>query len=446
MSKIILYLTTANVLLLGFSEFSLSQADKNTINFPVLHYQSAISLGLDSFYICSKIDSIVERGIKEHAFPGCQILAAKDGAIFFDKVYGYHTYDSIDLVKKTDLYDWASVTKITGTLPAIMKLYDEGKLNLDTPFCVYWKPFKHSNKKNITLREILSHQAGLIPWIPYWRIALNRKAKMKRSIIRSDSSERFCLKVADSIYLNKNFTRRVYKKIKRSQVYRNKKYKYSGLAFFIFPKIIENITGEKYEEYIKSRFFRPLGANTVTYNPTLFFDKSRIMPTELDSYFRHQLIHGYVHDEGAAMMGGVSGNAGLFGTAIDLAKIMQMYLNGGAYGDKRFISNSVLKHFACCQFPENENRRGLGFDKPLLKDKEEGYTAIDASDKSFGHSGYTGTFTWADPETGILLVILSNRVYPTRDNVELFNLDIRKSIHQVIYDALKMGIKTKSNL
>ncbi|MDF1550346.1 MAG: serine hydrolase, partial [Bacteroidales bacterium] len=228
-----------------------------------------------------------------------------------------------------------------------------------------------------------------------------------------------------------------YKEVKKSKLLTTKDYVYSGLSFLLYPEIIKNLTGSDYENYLKQNFYYPLGAYTLTYNPLKMFDKSRIVPTENDTFFRNQQICGTVHDEAAAVLGGVSGNAGLFGTTLDLAKLMQMYLNMGQYGGIQFISDTTLGEFTRYQYPENENRRGLGFDKPMLKDKENGHTAIDASDKSFGHSGYTGTFVWADPENGILFVFMSNRVYPTRNNSKIYEFNIRPAIQQVLYDAVK---------
>ncbi len=401
-----------------------------------LYSISPTEIGLDSSFIYTKIDSIVNKALQENAFPGCQVLAAKNGAVFFYKSYGFHTYDSIIPVTNKSIYDFASVTKITGPLPAIMKLYEEGKLKLDAPFCTYWTDFKHSNKKNITLREILAHQAQLLPWMPFWKMAYKKNGKIKRNAFRSGASEKHPTEVAQNMFLNKKYKRKIYKLIKKSPLLEEKKYKYSGLSFFLYPELIKRLTGIDYETYLAENFYKPLGTN-LTFNPLKRFDKSRIVPTEYDSIFRKQQIQGYVHDESAAMLGGVSGNAGLFGTALDLAKIMQMYLNGGTYGGKRFLNDSTIKEFTRCQYPENENRRGLGFDKPLLKNKEDGSTAIDASDKSFGHAGFTGTFCWADPHNGILFVFMSNRVYPTRNNSKLYQLNIRPSIHQVLYDACK---------
>jgi len=406
-------------------------------SFSRLHYVLPQDIGLDSNFIYFQIDSIATNGINERAFPGCQILAAKDGAIFFHKTYGFHTYDSINPVKKADLYDFASVTKITGPLPALMKLYDEGKFKLDTNFAAYWPDFRRSNKKELKIRDILAHQGQLQPWISFWKMTQKKNGGFKGRFIRKDSSKKNPVKIAENLYLHKKYYKKIYKAISKSPLTEQKAYKYSGLSFFVYPELIQRLTGEKYEDYVKNNFYNPLGAKTITYNPLYEFAKSTIIPTEYDSIFRKQQIHGTVHDEGAAMMGGVSGNAGLFGTTLDLAKVMQMYLNCGEYGGIRFISHSTIKEFTRHQFIDNENRRGLGFDKPLLKNKENGSTAIDAGDKSFGHSGYTGTFCWADPETGILFVFMSNRVYPTRNNSKLYQLNIRPAIHQVLYDAVK---------
>ena len=398
-------------------------------------YKIPEELGVNPVYLNTKIDSIAELGIRSGAFPGCQVFAAKNGAVFFHKTYGFHTYDSIVPVSKSDLYDFASLTKITGPLPALMKLYDEGNFKLDTKFTVYWPDFKHSNKKNITVRDVLTHQAQLQAWLPLWKKTLNKKGKFKRHTFKNDSSKNYPVKVTEQLYLQKKYRKKIYKAIKKSKLNPEKKYKYSDLPFLLFPAIIEKLTSSNYEYYLKENFYKTMGAYTLTYNPLKHFNKSVIIPTEKDTFFRMEQIHGMVHDESAAMLGGVSGNAGLFGTTIDLAKLMQMYLNKGQYGGIQLISDTTIDEFTRCQFPENENRRGLGFDKPLLKNKENGSTAIDASEKSFGHSGFTGTFAWADPETGILFVFMSNRVYPTRNNSRIYQLNIRPAIHQVLYDV-----------
>ncbi len=392
---------------------------------------------MNSYFIHSKIDSIAYTAIAKGAFPGCQVLAAKDGKVFFHKTYGYQTYDSLKTVKKTDLYDFASVSKITGALPSLMKLHDEGKFKLDVPFATYWPDFKNSNKSAMTVREVLAHQSGMEAWVPYWKTTKKKNGKFKWHTFKSDSSKNYPAKITDNLWLHKNYKKKIYKTIKKTKM-NEKKYKYSGLSFYLYPQIIQNLTGIGYETFSKQNIYKPLGAYTLTYNPMRFYSKDRIIPTEKDTFFRMEQIHGTVHDEGAIMMEGVSSNAGLFGTTTDLAKLMQMYLQMGEYGGIRYINDSTLHEFTKYQYPKNDNQRGLGFDKPLLTNKGNGYCAPDASMNSFGHSGYTGTFTWADPDNGLLLVFMSNRVFPTRNNRKIYTLNIRPSIHQVFYDALKM--------
>jgi len=396
--------------------------------------------GVDMENLQEKIDSIAISGIREKAYPGCQVLVARNGSVIFHKTYGYFTFRKEIPVKKENLYDLASVTKITGPLPAIIKLYDEGKIDIDKPFSSYWDDFRKSNKSDILFRDILAHQGRLIPWIPYWKNTVNKQGNFKWFTFKNFPSKRYSIKVTNDLYLNSSYKKKIYKTIRKSELLEKKEYIYSGLANYIFPEMIENLTGEKYENYLDNNFYFPLGAYTITYNPVNTFNNSNIIPTENDTFFRKQQIHGQVHDEGAIMMGGVSGNAGLFATANDLAKVMQMYLNMGSYGGKQYFSGSAMKEFTRYQFPDNNNRRGLGFDKPLLNNDElapvENYPAPGAGPASFGHSGYTGIFTWADPEENLLYIFMSNRVYPTRENTKIYDLNIRSNILQTIYDSI----------
>ncbi len=397
-------------------------------------------VGLDSKKLNNTIDSIAMLGLNAGAYPGCQVLVARNGKIVLHKTYGYHTYENRNPVNKNDIYDFASVTKITGTLPALMRLVDEGKIDIDDKLSKYWPDFKHSNKSELSIREILAHQSGMIPYIKFWEKTLKKNGTYKTRIFKHDSSEKFCDPVAAGLYMNKNYRKKMYKEIKRSPVSEEKKYVYSGLSFYLYPQIIENLSGSNYETYVKTNIYRPLGAYSLTYTPSYHFPLQQIIPTEYDSFFRHMQLHGYVHDEGAAMMGGVSGNAGLFGKAVDLAKLMDMYLNMGYYGDKQFISEKTMREFTAYQYPDNNNRRGLGFDKPKVNNRElpaeEQYPTGSVSASSFGHSGYTGTFTWVDPEEQILLVFLSNRVYPTRNNSLLYKMNIRPAILESIYSSI----------
>ena len=407
-----------------------------------LHKSSLAAYQLDSLTIDNQLDSIITNGIKNRSSPGAQVLVAKKGNIIFHKAYGFHTYDSIQPVALNDIYDLASVTKILGPLPAIMKLVDEGKLDLDKPFSTYWKPWKRrKDKKDLTLREILAHQAGLKPYIVFLSKTLKNNGRFKHRFLRTKSNKRFMNEAFQGIYVKNRFNRKMYRMINRSKVSDDKTYLYSGLSFLIFPELISQLTGMPYQEYIQQNFYTPLGMDTFGFLPSKKNFQNQIVPTEVDTLFRHTLTKGWVHDENASLMGGISGNAGLFGTANDLAKIMQMYMQFGVYDGKRYISENTLKEFTSVQFPEKKNRRGLGFDKPYLDNANfelaDAYPAPEVSPQSFGHSGFTGTFVWADPENDLVYIFLSNRVYPTRENRNLYALNIRGAIQQVFYKAFE---------
>ena len=398
-------------------------------------YSYPEAVGLSS-KVLGRIDSIAKFAIQEKAIPGCQVLVAKDDQVIFQKSYGFHTYDSLREVRDDDLYDLASITKVSGALPGLMKLYEEGKFDLDANLGTYLKYFRRGKLKEVTFREILAHQAGLMPWIPYWQTTIKKNGKFKRRTLSAIQSKRYPYELADGLFLHPIYKKKIYKQIRKTEI-GEKKYLYSGLTFYIFPEIIEVLTGEKYEDYIYNKFYKPLGATTLTYNPDEKFDVDKIVPTEFDSLFRKSQIHGKVHDEGAAMMQGVSSNAGLFSNANDLAKLFQMYCNYGEYGGQRYFQEATVREFTRCQFPENDNRRALGFDRPMPVPHENGNTAISVSQLSFGHTGFTGTFAWADPEYDLVYIFLSNRVYQTRANTKLYDLNIRTNIQQVIYDAMQ---------
>lgn len=393
--------------------------------------------GMDSKTLIRGVDSLMQQTLNAKATPGAQIFVAKNGKVVLHRAYGLQKYDDTTQVNTEDLYDLASVTKISSALPAIMKLYDEGKFDLDKGIDDYLGYFKNSNKADANFKEILTHQAQFNPYITYWTSTLRKNGSYKWNTIKKDSSARFPVKILPDMWVHRNFKKKIFRAIKKSPLLEKKEYTYSGLVFMLFPTLIEQITQEDFVDYLDHNFYDKLGAVTLTYNPAEKFDLKRIIPTEHDFGFRHRPIHGTVHDEGAAIMGGVSTNAGLFSNANDLAKLMQMYLNWGTYGGERFIEESTLKEFTKVQFPENNNHRGLGFDKPYLKYiGENSNTAKDASKESFGHTGFTGIYAWMDPKEDLLYLFLSNRVLPSRTNTALYKLNTRTQIQQVLYDAV----------
>lgn len=387
-----------------------------------------------------KADSIITDGILNKAFPGAQLLVAHKGDVLFHKTYGFHTYDSLIPVQKTDLYDLASVTKILGPLPLLMKLVDEGRIDLDVPFSTYWKPWQgNKDKKDLTLREMLSHQAGLTPYIVFLNEVL-KKGEFKKKFVRNSPHRRFPLHAYENLWINDRFEKKVFRQISRSDVRQEKEYLYSGLAFLLFPTLIEQITGHSYSYLLASKFTFPMEIPSLGFLPTEKGFPNAIIPTEYDSLYRKNVVQGWVHDENASLFGGISGNAGLFGTARDLFRFMQMYQNYGELDGYRYLKAETVKEFTRVQFPGNDNRRGLGFDKPLLDNADqelsEAYPAPAASPESFGHSGFTGTFVWADPKYQLVYVFLSNRVYPTRTHRNLYELNIRTALHQLFYDHI----------
>jgi beta-glucosidase-like glycosyl hydrolase/CubicO group peptidase (beta-lactamase class C family) len=404
-----------------------------------LQYGLPESAGMSSKLLNDKIDSIVEKGIEAKAFPGCEVMAARKGIIVFHKTYGYQTYEDRIKVQEDDLYDLASVTKVSATLAGLMLLDSEGKFSPDKTLGYYLPYFRRSNKGDIPMRQLLAHQAGLTAWIPFWEETVKKNGQFRKRVFSPEASKRYPLEVASGMYINKNYRKKIFREIKKSPI-GEKKYLYSDLTFIMSPEIIENLTGQKWYEFITDSIYKPLGAYDMVFNPYKKYSLTRIVPTEYDSLFRKQLLHGTVHDEGAAMLGGISGHAGLFATANDLMKLMELYRRMGEYGGRQIISRNVLEEYTKSQFPENKNRRGLGFDKPLLNNAEvpakDAYPTKGASPSSFGHSGYTGTFVWVDPEKELTYVFLCNRVYPSRENNRLSEMNIRTDILQALYDSI----------
>jgi beta-N-acetylhexosaminidase len=505
-----------------------------------LSYGIPEMVGLDSRILNSRIDALMNLGLKEKAYPGAVMQIALHGKVIYQKAVGYHTFEQAAEGKKrlnvrrnfetgtktdvmdnsrtnydegfskkqqdilklagevqtTDLFDFASVTKITTSALAAMQLVSEGKFDLDQTFGHYYPAFKGSNKENLTFRDMLTHRAGLKAWIPFWMDCIDSVATLQKAvtmqpelatefiktyqkqnfiqkilhlkpkynidypaslqnqkglwlkclntktitwkpgIFSGNESKEFSIQVADTLFMNANRMAFIMNQIKESPVNPKQGYVYSDLHYYTYPHFVPTLVGQDWESYLK-KTYRSLGAHSLTYNPRRYYDISQIVPTERDTLFRKTLIHGRVHDEGAGMLDGISGHAGLFGNANDLTKLMQMYLQKGQFGGTQFIKQDVLDHFTDYQFPYEGNRRGLAFEK-LDFNKNIANGPQMASQKSYGHSGYTGTYTWVDPAHQLVYVFLSNRVYPTRDNTKISTLNIRTELgNEIIKTILK---------
>ncbi len=388
--------------------------------------------------VLRQIDGIVTSAIKSRIMPGAQVLVARKGKVVYQKSFGYHTYDNKIPVQNTDVYDVASITKIAATLPNVMQLYEQGKVNLQTTLGEMLPEFKGSNKENITFKELLSHYARLQAWIPFYKKTLDSKNLPKLDYYQTSFSDKFSKKVAEDLYLRTDYPDTIFKIIVDSELLPKKEYKYSDFTFIILKKYIESVTGKSLDKLSYENFYNSLGANYTLYNPLNKFSKSVIPPTEDDTYFRYQRIQGYVHDMEAAMEGGVAGHAGLFSNAMDLAKIMQLFLQKGNYGDKQYFTADTFTAFNTCYYCNEGNRRGLGFDKPQLSGS--GPTCGCTSMSSFGHTGFTGTMVWADPEQELIYIFLSNRTFPDSNAPNnLSKQNIRENIQKVIYESLVKG-------
>jgi len=404
-------------------------------NIQRLGYSIPEQVGMDGEKL-NKIDSIANVVIDSAMAPGLQVLVARYGKVVYRKSFGYHTDKKVRKVKNTDLYDLASLTKILGALPLIMKAEEEGRFTLDSPLGNLWPTLKNTDKDTLTIKESLSHFAQLQPWIPFFKFTMDSITKKPSSkYYRHKGSRKFPVEVAKNLYLRKDYKDSIFQMIAASTLLEKKEYKYSGLIFYLFKDYLEKEYKRPMDVSDDLYFYKPLGARSLTYKPLEKFYKEDIVPSEKDENYRNQLLQGYVHDQGAAMLGGVNGNAGLFSNANDVAKMMQMYMQEGYYGGKQFLKSETIKKFNQRYFEKDSVRRGLGFDKPQL-DPEVKATCGCVSSKSFGHSGFTGTFAWADPETQLVYVFLSNRVYPTADNAKLIEQDIRTKTQQIIQDAI----------
>lgn len=392
---------------------------------------------IDGTLLKKKIDSIVLVGIELKAFPGCQICIARNGSIVFNESYGYQTYDSILPVNRQTIYDLASLTKVCASVPVLMNLVDHNQLNLDEPVATYLPYLKGSNKEKMIFRDILSHQAQLRPWIPFYWYNSDSSGNLNSEVFRYVQDDDFNIRVATGLYIRENYKYEMFDTIINSDLRKRREYKYSDIGYYWVPQILEHKYNGSFDQFLDRNFYRPMYLRNTSFKPRQRYALSRIAPTENDTLFRKQIIRGDVHDPGAAMLGGVGGHAGLFSTAEDVCTLFQVYLQNGYYGGVHYFDTITVKEFTNYQHDGIKNRRALGFDKPFKKFDKYGPVCESASLKSYGHSGFTGTYVWADPEENLVYVFLSNRVYPRSDNFKISRYDIRTNIQQTIYDALK---------
>ncbi len=433
-----------------------------------LKYSIPEELGIDSKSLAG-VDSIALDAIAKQVTPGMQILVAKDGVVFYNKSFGSFTYSNETPVDNRSIYDIASVTKVTATLPSIMRLFDRDSIDLQKSLDSYITFPNGCNKKKLVIKDLLLHQSGLVPWIPFYFYTLSTLFPEKPVISHTSSPEYpypfngsafiskfsipdpryystkysfdFPLTVAANIFAKEGMKDSIYSRMNASEIKDAGKFKYSDLNFLYLQRVVENITRRGLDEYADNNFYRHLGMSSTSFLPLRKFEITRIAPTEDDLIFRKQIIQGYVHDQAAAMMGGIAGHAGVFSTANDLAKLMQMYLQKGLYGGERYFSSNTVDLFTTTPNGNSGNRRALGFDKPEPQVGKPSPACVSASASSFGHSGFTGTMVWADPENGIVFVFLSNRVYPDATNNRLVEMNIRTNIQEIFYQAVK-GRKT----
>ncbi len=417
--------------------------------------------GLKSYILCG-VDSIAQKGVTEGAYPGCRVLVWKDGHPVYDKGFGTHSDADSTSVRPTDLFDLASLTKTTSTLLAVMKLYDEGKLKLDDKISQYVPVLYNTDKRDITIREVLFHESGLPPYIRFYMDIIDPNSvhgpysqswedqwhhtqvsehgfycsdfKFKSGMISANSSSTHTLHVADGMWLNKSFISTILQKIAKCDM-GSKRFVYSDLGFVLLQQVVENIVKKPMDAYLSEVFYAPMGLQRTMFLPLTKYGKEEIMPTVANDFFRRQDLCGYAQDETAACLGGVAGNAGLFSTAEEVAKIYQMLLNGGELGGKRYLSEATCRLFTTEQ--SSISRRGLGFDKPDVSAVKHSPCAASAPKSVYGHTGFTGTCAWADPENKTVYVFLSNALYPNVWNIKLGEMHIETGIQELIYKSLE---------
>ncbi|HMW67288.1 MAG TPA: serine hydrolase, partial [Chitinophagaceae bacterium] len=388
----------------------------------------------------NEIDSIVADGIAQKAFPGCVVLAVHNGNIIYHKAFGHYKYEASPATTFESIFDLASVTKISATTVSVMKLYEEGKLDLKKTLGDYLPWVRGIDKAALKLDDIILHQAGLVPYIAFYKETIDPETgKPNPAIFSEKPKPGFTVRVAENIYMRNDWQDTMYSRILNSKLSTHGKYVYSDNDFIFLGKIVEQITGMPLNEYAVQTFYRPIGMTTTGFKPREKFAVNKMVPTETENHFRMQTTQGDVHDEGASMFGGVSGHAGLFSDAYDLAMLYQMLLNGGVFNGKRYLKKETINLFTA--YHSDVSRRGYGFDKPEKDNalRKEPYPSALCSPETYGHTGFTGTCVWVDPKVNLVYIFLSNRVYPTRDGNLLGRINIRSKIQDTIYRALGEG-------
>ena len=401
-----------------------------------LEYGRPVEVGMDQKTLM-EIEKIAQEAIDEQATPGCQVLIARKGKVIYERSFGYHSYDKKHPVTPGSVYDLASVTKVMATTQAVMFLQEHGLINLDEKLSAYLPDLKGTNKEDLVIRDILLHQAGLRPFMPFWVNTMNDE-QYSREFYKPEYDEEFPLQVSHGLYAKSGIKDSVWTWIADSELLKKKngapyRYRYSDMGFYMMQRLSETLLSQPLDEFMAQNYYDPLGMVTTTYQPLSKFDINHIPPTAEDQYFRKQLIEGVVHDEGAAMFGGVAGHAGLFSNANDLAKMLQMMLWQGKYGDAQYHDPATIDLFTKKQV--EDNRRGLGWDKPNMNSWRSP-TSEYASGRTYGHTGFTGTAVWVDPEFDLVFVFLANRIHPDAENLKLMTLNVRSRIQDVIYKSI----------
>lgn len=387
----------------------------------------------------TKLSALMNNCITQRVFPGARVMAIQNGNVIYNESFGYFDYQKKIAVNKSTLYDVASITKVLSTTLAVMKLYEEGKLDLNKRLKDYLPWVAGTDKQNITIKNLLLHQAGLKAWIPFYKETLDSlTGDLRNDLYRNGPSPGWNTLVAKDVYVRNDFKDTIWRRILDQPLEIIGKYTYSDLDFLFLQKVVESITQKDLNVYVQQTFYGPMGLKNITYNPLKKFPVSRIAPTENDLLFRHQQIQGYVHDPGAALLGGVAGHAGLFSTAEDVAAIFSMLQKNGVYNGRRYFTNTTVQKFTA--YNAYGSRRGLGFDKPQNERNDAGPCGERCSGYTFGHQGFTGTCAWADPANGIVFVFLSNRVCPSAENNAINKLSVRTLAQDYIYEALGVPV------